>query len=402
MLGSNRPSLVFVGAPIVVAFAICAACSSSSSKAGGAGVDASAHGDARKIDDAGHDAKTKPVDAAPGCGRCDAHGAPDPDASNGSSHDTGHDAGATVHTTGVSIAVTTANGTVNRTYDITVPVQCDAASPLPLVFAFHGGGGSGAGMYASFPIEQAAAAAGQRAIFVYPDGTDANIDPGGVARAWDLYHDPGPYPYTYTPGHAVPAVSDEASGNVDVDFFDTMVESFEQKYCVDPSKVFITGMSSGGYLSNQFARWRSGIVKGTAPQSGAAPFGNNDGVVDGASDWGAPNYCVQTTGQVPTLIIHGSSDGTVDVCNALEAQSYWELANACSGSASNCTMTSDTCTGSNLADPSTAPTSASSLNPLCVETSGCSAPVVFCEIPGMGHSIWPDAPQVIWSFFSSL
>jgi polyhydroxybutyrate depolymerase len=365
----------------------------------------------------GYDAHDPPPDATKGCGLCnpshDAGGGDSKgsggDASMGGMADTGHDAGHDTgkpgmaplgqHTANVPIDVTTATGTVTRTYSITLPATCSASTPLPLVFAFHGDGGNGEAMRSAFPIEQAATTAGGQAIFVYPNGTNENIDPGGVARAWDLYHDPGPSPYAYTPGTPVPAESDEASGNVDVDFFDTMVESFETMYCVDPSRIFITGMSSGGYLSNQFARWRSGIVSGTAPQSGGAPFGNNDG----SGDWTPPNYCIGPTGKVPALIIHGTADSTVDVCNAIETQSYWELTNGCTGSAGNCTTTADSCTGSNLADPSSAPTSASSLNSDCVASEGCGANlVVLCEVPGMGHTIWTDAATVIWSFFSSL
>jgi polyhydroxybutyrate depolymerase len=325
------------------------------------------------------------------------------------------------HTQNVPISVTTANGTVTRTYTITLPATCDASKPLPLLFAFHGDGGNGQAMYESFPIEAAASAAGGSAIFVYPNGTDDNIDPGGVARAWDIYHDPGynelnaegqsaANPYS---GMPCPAMSDDASGNVDVDFFDAMVSYFEKTYCVDPTKVWITGISSGGYLANQFARWRSTVVNATAPQSGGAPFGNGDGVMGSeddptASDWVGPNYCVATTSAVPALIIHGLSDTTVDPCNAIEAQSYWELANGCANSANNCTTTSDSCTGTKLAcgcgnPTSSATTTTSSLNSDCLQTSGCGAsPVVLCQIPGMGHSIWSDAPQVIWSFFTSL
>jgi len=368
--------------------------------------------------DAGHDAL---ADAGYDALLDGAHYAPG-DASPDAPVDAGHEAGPTsTHLTGQSIAVNTATGVQTRTYDITIPTTCEAQYPMPLVFAFHGDGADGASMYgANFPIEAAAAAAGGQAVFVYPDGTDRNRDPSGADRAWDLFHDPGPFPYAYTPGTPVPAepfpaeagaswVGGDASGNVDVDFFDTMVEAFEATYpCIDPTTVFITGMSEGGFFANQLARWRSSVVTGTAPQSGGAPFGNLDGSygVDGgpsgASDWAPPNYCVASTGAVPAIIIHGSDDSTVDVCNAIEAQSYWELTNSCSGSANNCTKHADSCTGSDLADPSSAPTTASALNSLCVQSIACSAPVVFCEIPGMGHQIWSDAPQVIWSFFASL
>jgi len=301
--------------------------------------------------------------------------------------------------------VNTATGTVVRTYDITLPATCDSSHLVPLVFVFHGDGGNGNDMYAGFPIEAAASAAGGTAIFVYPDGTDNNIDPGGAARAWDLYHDPGYFPYPYTPGQSVPAMNDEASGNADIDFFDTMVESFEKEYCVDTSKIWITGMSSGGYLSDQFARWRPTVVKATGPQSGGMPFGNPDGDTGGSdgSDFQPPNYCIGLTGAVPAIIIHGLSDGTVDPCNALEEQAYWDWANGCSGSSNTCTGTADSCTGAGITIPATEGTTTSSLNADCKQTSGCGGkPVVLCQIPGMGHSIWVDAPTVIWSFFSSL
>jgi len=412
MLTSLRYRLGFASLPAVLVAAVCASCSSDASKdeSGDAGVDvagstpdATSDGRSHPIDDArAADAHAKPVDATAGCGFCDAHSS-----TVDAAHD-GKDAGSKgsgpapgAHTTGVSIAVTTANGVVTRTYDITLPAECDAASPLALIFAFHGDDGSGAGMYASFPIEQAAAAAGGKAIFVYPNGTNDNIDPGGAARAWDLYHDPGAFPYP--PGDPVPAVKDSASGNVDVDFFDAMVATFEASYCVDPSKVFITGMSSGGFLANQFARWRSGVVKGTAPQSGGAPFGNGDATSStGAGD------CVGTTGAVPAFIIHGAADTTVYPCNGIEAESFWDLANGCTNSAHNCTTTSDsadyggTCTGTNLAVPPPAPTTAFGTTGHCVQASGCSAPVVFCEVPAMGHQIWMEAPSLIWSFFASL
>ena len=380
MLGSLGHRVVLLGARALGGVAVCASCSPSSSTT------------------VPNDAS---VDAALGCGLCDA--------GRGSGHETGHDAMTvvplSVHTTGVSLAVKTANGMQTRTYDITVPTTCDTASLLPLVFAFHGDGGNGAGMYNGFPIEQAALAAGGKAIFVYPDGTNDNIDQSGAARAWDLFHDPGPFPYTA--GDPLPADNDDPSGNVDVDFFDAMVATFEQRYCVDSSRIFITGMSSGGFLSNQFARWRSKVVRGTAPQSGGAPFGNKDGTTSTASDWSPPNYCVGPTGAVPALIIHGDADTTVYPCNGVEAESYWDLTNGCTGSANNCTTQPDTsslmnCTGTNLAVPPPAPTRAYGTTGNCVQASGCSAPVIFCEIPGLKHSIWTEAPTVIWGFFSSL
>ena len=38
----------------------------------------------------------------------------------------------------------------------------------------------------------------------------------------------------------------------------------------------------------------------------------------------------------------------------------------------------------------------------CVSYSGCMKSVVWCEIPGLNHELWPDAGRVMWSFFSGL
>ena len=135
------------------------------------------------------------------------------------------DAGSSVaHKTGQTLVV---NGTT-RTYDITIPSSCSSSKKVPLVFVFHGDDGKGSDMYgAAFPIETAAAAAGDEAIFVYPDGLDDNEN----GSAWNIYDDPGAYPYTKA----------DPSGNEDVDYFDALVKTLGGLACGDTGHVFITG-----------------------------------------------------------------------------------------------------------------------------------------------------------------
>jgi polyhydroxybutyrate depolymerase len=293
--------------------------------------------------------------------------------------DSGHDASAPLgmHLTGQTIQV----GAATRTYDITLPATCDSTHLWPLVILFHGDGGTGADMYGSnFPIEPVAAAMGDEATFVYPDGTDQNQN----GSAWDIYDDPGMYPYTKA----------DPTGNPDVDFFDALVEKIEMSGCVDTSRVFVTGFSNGGYMTNQIARWRSRsmVVKAAVPQSGGPPAGSTTP----SNDYAPPNYCVGTTQAVPTLIIHGAADTTVAPENCQQSASYWDMANSCSGAAMDCSSS----TNSLLAPPAT-PTSPTTPSP-CVTSTGCKPgyPVVLCEIPGMGHQIWSEAPRTIWSFFA--
>lgn len=287
----------------------------------------------------------------------------------GSSVPTGH------HLTHQTITV---NG-ATRSYDVTLPLTCDASNLVPFVIILHGDTDTGASMYGpAFPIETAAAAAGDTAIFLYPNGLNNNQN----GSAWDIYDDPGAYPYT-TPS---------PTGNKDVDFFDALLAYFQSSSCADPQKVFVTGFSNGGYMANQLARWRSSVIYGNAPQSGGPPAGSSTP----SSDYQPPFFCVGTTSSVPTLIIHGAVDGVVDPSLSQQSASYWDMANECANSSADCSPST-----SSLVAPPATPTTATSPSP-CVQSSGCKTgyPVVLCEIPGMGHSIWSHAAPTIWAFFS--
>ena len=94
----------------------------------------------------------------------------------------------------------------------------------PLVFAFHGHGGS-----------MQAAAQGMHfqslwpeAIVVYPQGlpTVTKIDPQGLHPGWQ--NEPG----------------DE--GDRDLKFFDAMLATLRQQYSVDEKRIYSTGFSNGG------------------------------------------------------------------------------------------------------------------------------------------------------------
>jgi len=39
----------------------------------------------------------------------------------------------------------------------------------------------------------------------------------------------------------------------------------------------------------------------------------------------------------------------------------------------------------------------------CVSYDACTAglPEIYCEIPGLGHQIWPSAPKAVWDFAKS-
>lgn len=133
-----------------------------------------------------------------------------------------------------------------RTFVLSVPDGYDGASALPLVFAWHGAGGSGSLARLYFGVEQAAAGA---AIFVYPDGLPDDEDETG----WDL-----------------------ADDGIDVAFFDHLLEEVSADYCVDANRVFSIGHSFGGYMTNRLGCSRGGVLRGVGPVAGGPHFGGGD------------------------------------------------------------------------------------------------------------------------------
>ncbi len=236
--------------------------------------------------------------------------------------------------TGVSNRAIDVNG-VQRNYIVSVPAGYDSSQPYPLVFAWHGRGGDGALARLYFKIEEASQGA---AVFVYPDGlplADMQNQTG-----WDLL-----------------------PGSEDFAFFDAMVAEVAAALCIDSTRVFSTGHSFGGYMSNQLACHRSEVIRAIAPVASGGPFGS-------------------CGGPVAAWIAHGTLDAVVPFAQGEESLDHWLSANACDASASP-------------VEP--AP---------CVEYDGCTAgmPVVWCahnEPAFDGHG-WPNwVAEAAWKFFAN-
>lgn len=214
-----------------------------------------------------------------------------------------------------------------RTFIVSLPAGYDPNVPYPLVFAWHGAGGDGALAKLYFGIEEAA---GGDAIFVYPDGLDVN-----GASGWDL----------------MPAGRDVA-------FFDALLAHLTENACVDESRVFSTGHSFGGYMSNTLGCYRGDVLEAIAPVAGGGPF------------FGA------CTGEVGVWLAHGEADDVVEFQTGVDSRDLWLGENGCAGT----TMPYEP-----------AP---------CEAYDGCADPVVWCAHPG-AHE-WPDfAASAIWGFFAA-
>lgn len=226
-----------------------------------------------------------------------------------------------------------------RSYLLSVPDDYDSSTAYPLIFAWHGLGGNGPLARQYFGLQGQASDA---AILVYP--TALPNQEGN--NAWDL-----------------------SPSGVDVELFDTLLASLSAEYCVDTGRVFSTGHSYGGYMTNRLGCSRGDVLRAVAPVAGGPPFGG-----------GGNTPCV---GEVAAFLVHGTFDETVDVEQGIAARDRYVTANGCA-------------TTSQAVTP--AP---------CAAFDGCQAglPVTWCEHDTTGTQAhgWPSFTAAgIWSFFTGL
>ena len=133
-----------------------------------------------------------------------------------------------------------------RDYELLVPEGVQPGERLPLVLGLHGRDGHGADMR-GVGIQDAAAAKGQRAIFVFPDAIDY---PGENARGWEIGCD-----------------------RYDMHFMQALYDATRASTCIDPERVFVTGFSWGADMTIATGCCMHDLVTAIAPMSGTA-WGN--------------------------------------------------------------------------------------------------------------------------------
>lgn len=213
----------------------------------------------------------------------------------------------------------------SRTYVLFVPSGYNASRSIPLIFAWHSAGADGAESRRYYKLEPVT---GDGAIIVYPNG---------LKGAWDL-----------------------SANGVDMKFFDVLLASISKDYCVDQTRVFSTGYSFGGMMSNSLACNRGSKLRGFAPMAGA--------FFDGTKSCATP---------VPGWIAHATNDTLVSFSSGQAARDIWLKTNGCG--------------------TTTTPVSPSP----CVAYTCTKAPVHWC-VHTQGHE-WPTfASKGVWAFFSSL
>lgn len=138
---------------------------------------------------------------------------------------------------------------VEREGLVHVPANA-ATQPVPLVFAFHGHGGSMRQASRSFDLHTL----WPQAMVVYLQGLNTPgrlTDPEGRKAGWQ--HDRGD------------------QGDRDLMFFDAVLADLRQAYRIDARRVYAMGHSNGGIFTYLLWATRGDVLAAVAPSGAAAP-----------------------------------------------------------------------------------------------------------------------------------
>lgn len=174
----------------------------------------------------------------------------------------------------------TVNGVV-RTYVLHVPSNLQAGANA-LVIAFHGSNGTGAQFEGSTLLDQKANQVGFAV--AYPDG----LPNSSGHTSWNGYFDP-----TY--GTNAPD---------DTGFAKQLIQTLVSNLHTNPKKVFVTGLSAGGYMAHRAAIDHPDLIAAA-------------GVVEGSltvQSAGGTQQPPAASTSVSILILHGDADQVIPYC----------------------------------------------------------------------------------------
>lgn len=271
-------------------------------------------------------------------------------------------------------------GGVWRTYVLHVPPTLPASTPVPLLLMLHGGGGTGRQMERLAGFSQLADRAGS--IAVYPDG---------VGRSWN-------------DGRGDPHITAQRERIDDVAFIAALIGALSQRYRIDSRRVYVTGISNGGFMAQLLAARLSSRVVAIAPV--AAGMGPS---VAASLHPEQPVSVLVMNGTADPLVPYGGGPVARDrgaTIPTSEIVSKWAAVNRCAGNPTTVSLPDG-----NSADGSRVKVTTYSA---CAQRTE----VVLYTIEGGGHT-WPggaqylparligpvnrdiDATEVIWRFFAS-
>jgi polyhydroxybutyrate depolymerase len=160
-----------------------------------------------------------------------------------------------------------------RVYRLVVPESVDLNSEAPLVVAFHGLGIDSKDLMPQYTLLNQTAQK-NKFILVYPQA---------VGGSWAL---------------------DAKKITDDIDFYDKLIEAVSSKFKISSNRIYVLGMSNGGYFAHMIAKERSEKITAAASHSG--PLGLQTLLGIGAKR------------KFPVMILHGDKDQLFDISIAEE------------------------------------------------------------------------------------
>lgn len=155
-----------------------------------------------------------------------------------------------------------------RNYKILKPKNYDPKKKYPLILSLHGFTSNGAGQAAFFPLKDLAEKHG----FLY-------CFPSGLDRSWN----------------ATNACCDFRNKHNDSAYLRGLILWAQKEYSIDKQKVYVTGLSNGGFMSYRMAQDHADLITAIVPFAGV----------------GFKNWPRKPENPVSVLHIHGTKDSTI-------------------------------------------------------------------------------------------
>jgi polyhydroxybutyrate depolymerase len=254
--------------------------------------------------------------------------------------------------------ITITHDGIERSYLLYVPPNYDGALGNPLIVNFHGRGSDN--LQQRFFSNMNDLAARENVLVAYPQGL---VNASDGSRTWN----------------AGTCCAEPGSDRDDVGFARAVVADIATRACVDPRRVYATGMSNGGFMSHLLACEASDLFAAVSSVTGSL---------------GIPEASCTPARPMPVFQLHGTADVLVGYNGVVAAMDAWSRIDGCEGDAVEVTRQGDA---------------------TCVAWQTCAAgtEVRFCTFEGMNHC-WPgqafcpyqppsldlSANDEMWAFFS--
>jgi polyhydroxybutyrate depolymerase len=178
-----------------------------------------------------------------------------------------------------------------REYDISVPPSYDGSVPLPLVVDMHGFGSNKNQQRILSGFQQRSDAEGF--LVAYPQG---------LFNSWNA---------------GVCCGQAQAQSIDDVGFLRAMVDAIAAEANVDPLRVYATGLSNGGAMTQRLACEAADLFAAAAPMAFPIPF--------------VPLSTCQPSRPIAVLMFMGLTDQLVSYASAAPSFQYWRDFDGCVG-----------------------------------------------------------------------